>query len=84
MSILMTDELMTMFTFAGRSGDRRCFRDTMFLSCICGAVRKQPKGALSNDKEVEKAVEYWLKKAPNRIQKQLVFKNTDFLEIFIC
>ncbi|CAL8140642.1 unnamed protein product [Orchesella dallaii] len=66
---LMTDELMVHYTFAGHTG-KFCFKDTMFITCICDAVRRQPKGSVSSDKEIEKAIEYWLKKANTRIRKR--------------
>lgn len=36
------------------------------------AVRRQPKGSVSTDFEIKKAVEYWLKRASKRINERLV------------
>lgn len=36
------------------------------------AVRQNVKGSVASDKEIEKAVDYWLRKASNRIKKRYV------------
>ncbi|ODM92363.1 hypothetical protein Ocin01_14323 [Orchesella cincta] len=73
---LMTDYLMRSFTFAGQTG-KRSFKDTLFVDCICEAVRRCPKGSTASDKDIEKAIDYWLKKSATRINRSTKRQNAD-------